>query len=162
MIWDAIAAVGQAVSALALLLVLVQVRHARGEMRRSVSQGRADVGRQLWMLQAANTQLSGALYRTELGMGATRLTTGSLVEQAKVSHEDARQVLAYQWAWWLYQAQVIRYADHLAPGERAQFDGSLRLIYRISRAGRHWYEANKSQLDPDAVRYVDDVLTRQV
>ena len=36
-LWDAIGAIGQAVSALALVFVLVQMRHAREEMRRSVT-----------------------------------------------------------------------------------------------------------------------------
>ena len=34
--WDAIAAIGQAVSALALVFVLLQVRDARADMRRSL------------------------------------------------------------------------------------------------------------------------------
>ena len=36
--WDAIGAIGQAVSALALIVVIVQVGHARAEFARSVSQ----------------------------------------------------------------------------------------------------------------------------
>src|SRR5262245_44500433 len=61
--WDAIAALGQAVSGLALVLVFAQIRHAREEMRRSVRQGRFDASRQLFVTTATNQPLASALAR---------------------------------------------------------------------------------------------------
>jgi hypothetical protein len=46
MTWDAIGAIGQAASALALVFVMLQIRHARADSRRALSQSRAEAARQ--------------------------------------------------------------------------------------------------------------------
>src|SRR5215831_18930079 len=61
--WDAIAAVGQAVSALALVLVLVQVRQAREEARHAAGQARLMGSREMFLATATNHQLADALAR---------------------------------------------------------------------------------------------------
>ena len=61
--WDAIAAIGQAVSALALVLVLFQVRQAREETLRSVGQARLFGSRDLFLTTATNKELASALAR---------------------------------------------------------------------------------------------------
>ena len=99
---DAMAAIGQAVSALALVFVLVQLRHARQEVRRSVSQARADVGRELWMLRTDNPQLSGLLLRTEAALsGQQPPLMAELAAKANITPEEAMQVFSHQWAWWV-------------------------------------------------------------
>ena len=59
--WDAIGAIGQAVSALALVIVIVQVRHPRAEARRSVRHSRLDAARQL-VTQLVESEQLGARY----------------------------------------------------------------------------------------------------
>ena len=114
MYWEAIAAIGQAVGALALVFVLIQVRHARQEVRRSVSQARADVARELWVLGTENAQLSGLLGRTETALsGQQPPFVTELVATANITPEEAMQVLSHEWAWWMYRAQVIRFAREL-------------------------------------------------
>ena len=110
--WDAVGAIGQAVSALALVFVLTQIRHAREEMRRSVSQGRAEGVGSLSMLQAQDPRLNELLNRTETALGGSLGPyPSSLVEKTKITNEEAMQVLWFHWAWWMYQAQVIRRGD---------------------------------------------------
>ena len=159
--WDAIGAIGQAVSALALVFVLVQLRHARQETRRSVSQARADGFRELWMLRANSPQLRGLLGRTEAALGAQQPFIVELAAKAKITFDEASQVHSHQWAWWMFQSQVIPFADELRPGERAQFDGGIRLRYENLPVGRLWFQTFKNTtLDPDAVRYVDNLLAQ--
>jgi hypothetical protein len=43
--WDAIGAIGQAISALALAVVIVQLRYARADSRRAISEGRTSASR---------------------------------------------------------------------------------------------------------------------
>jgi hypothetical protein len=157
--WDAIGAIGQAVSALALLFVLVQLRHAREEMRRSVSRARADVGRELWMIRADNPQLSGLLTRTEVALSGQHSSfMAELAVKANITSDEASQLFSHQYAWWIYQAQVIPFAKDLRAGERVQFNNGIRAMYKNLHLGRLWYQIHKSILDPDAVRYVDNLL----
>ena len=159
--WDAIVAVGQAISSLALVFVLVQLRHARQEVRRSVSQTRADVGPELWMLRADNPQLSGLILRTEAAPGGQQSPFfAELAAKANVTLDEASQVFSHHFAWWMYQAQVIAFAKELRAGERAQFDAGLRRYYGISQSGQIWFRAMRNILDPDAVRYVDNLLAQ--
>lgn len=97
--WDAIAAIGQAVSAFALVFVLVQVRHARQEMRRSISQARANVGRELWMLRADNPQLSGLLLRIDAALRQENPLMAEIAAKANVTPEEAMQAFCHEWAW---------------------------------------------------------------
>ena len=157
--WDAIGAIGQAVGALALVLVLTQVRHARQEMRRSVSQARADVGRQLFVLRADNPQLCSLLVRTDATLSGQPFAT-ELAAKAKITLEEALQVSSHQWAWWMYRGQVIPFAKELRAGERAQFDSGIRLAYADSQLGHLWFQTCRNILDPEAVRYVDNLLAQ--
>jgi len=67
-LWEAIGAIGQAVSAFALFLVLIQVRHARNEIRRSASQARKDGSRSLW-LASAQPDLASVLTKAHVAAG---------------------------------------------------------------------------------------------
>jgi len=67
--WEAIGAIGQAVSALALIVVIVQVRHARAETRRSMSQGRAAAVRELCMHRSGNEHLNTANRKAFVALG---------------------------------------------------------------------------------------------
>ena len=62
---------------------------------------------------------------------------------------------------WQYHAQVIAYIDELAPGDRVQFDSVIRSGYGTDLLTRLWYETLKKGLNPDAVRYVDNLLAQQ-
>ena len=71
--WDEVGAIGQVLGSLAVFVTLgylaVQVRHARGEMQRSVSQSRADGLREPAMNRANNQQLSSNFAKAHAGLG---------------------------------------------------------------------------------------------
>ena len=166
--WDAIGAMGQAVSALALIIVIVQVRHARSEVRRSISQTRAEGGRELLMSKANSADLCNliAKVRTAVGRkpssgGATDFL-GELVVTAGLTEAEALRLMFDQEAWWQYRAQTILYIRDLSEGERFAFDESIRISYSPDGRfiGARWYENRKSALNPDAVRYVENLLAQ--
>ncbi len=80
--------------------------------------------------------------------------------KANITAGEASQVPAYQWAWWMYRAQVVRFAKELQAAERAQFDGSVRFVYGNLSVDRLWFQMYGHPLDPDSVRYVDDLLAQ--
>jgi len=163
MSWDAIAAIGQAVSALALVIVIVQFRHARSEVRRSISQTRAEGARELMMVGANSPDLCNLLTKlpTTAATQSAGTDGGEMVATAGLTVPEAYRVSFFQMAWWQYRAQVIQYIDDLSEGERFGFDNSVRQSYDGSRiASALWYANQKATLNPDAVRYVDDLLAQ--
>jgi hypothetical protein len=163
--WDEVGAIGQMLGSIAVFVTLgylaVQVRHARAEMRRSVSQARADVGRDLFVLRADNAQLNGLVHRAEAAFGGRPSPfMAELAAKANMTIEEASQVWAHEFAWWMYRAQVIPFADELRAGERTQFDASMRRGYTTLNVSRLWFQTYRNNLDPDAVRYIDNLLAQ--
>ena len=66
---------------------------------------------------------------------------------------------AVELARWNNLSQTIVYLDELLPADRLQFDSSTRVTLS-DPAFRFWYGIVKPTLDPDAVRYVDNLLAR--
>jgi hypothetical protein len=164
--WEAIGAIGQLLGAFALILVLVQVRQAREEMRRSLHASRSDILRQLHLARATDPELTSLVQRAEDGLGHTHPTQGfvaQLVERAGLTRAEANRVLSEQMAFWQYRQQQIRHIAELDAGARFEIDGTIRLAYGpggISAVSRLWYETLRPILNPDTVRYVDSVLAR--
>jgi hypothetical protein len=160
--WDAIGAVGQLLGSLAVFVTLgylaVQVGQAKEQMRRSVTDGRAATARQLMLTQLTNPPLSDLfekVSRDHVGIAA-------LGERIGLTFSEAMAYNVYQVVWWQYRAQIIAQIDDLPSGERAAFDAALRLNYQHWQASSIWYKTAKSGgiLNPDAVRYVDDLLAQ--
>jgi hypothetical protein len=157
--WDAIGAIGEAFGAIALFLVLVQVRHAREEVRRSVSQSRLDA------LQQRATQFVDKEHLNALNMRAiTALGGGStpfinqLVERIGMTGEEASTLSWHEAAWWLGRVQVIAQVEHMPPDERVEFDNATRWYYRHNPLSSLWYTETKATLpNRVAVRYVDNL-----
>jgi hypothetical protein len=165
-LWDAIGALGQAVSALALIIVIVQVRHARSEVRRSISQTRSVGGRELLMSRANSAELCsliakvGTAVRHSSSSGPNDFV-GELMATAGLTQAEALRLMFDQEAWWQYRAQTIQYIDELSEGERVGFDESIRQGYGGARfIEARWYVNRKLTLNPDAVRYVDNLLAK--
>ena len=97
-----------------------------------------------------------------LSVATTRLPPlmDALGRQAGLTPEEALSLNSELAAQWNNVSQTILYIDELPPGNRAQFD-------RTNRDGfsepvvRLWYETVKSNFDPDAVRYVDNLLAQR-
>ena len=165
--WDAIGAIGQCLGSIAVFVTLaylaVQVRHSRTEARRAISQTRSDGARQHSLTLATDAELSVVYAKARRGIGAeiAHPFVETLVEKTGLLREEATRIMSFEMAHWQYRAQIIANIDELAPGGRAQFDYSTRFTYGTDPLTRLWYENAKTWLNPDAVRYVDNLLAQQ-
>jgi len=159
MTWEAIGAIGQMLSAGALFFVLAQVRQARRDSRRALSQGRAEALRELAALQLdAETIRTTAKASAPLG-GKVSPFIGALMDQAGLTFDEAIRMMWIASAVWDYQVQTIANVDELPPIERVQFDGGIRRMYGNPGVYRLYYETQaKPFAHPDAIRYVENVL----
>ena len=158
--WEAIGAIGEVFGAMALFLVLLQVRHARAEVRRSISHGRAEVARELMLNHVNNERLTHIYSKVATGLGAEPIPfVEALKVRSGITAEEAVSVLWNEAAWWQYRVQAIIYVNELTTAERIAFDGTLH-SYKENPLRRLWYETTKPTLNPDAVRYIDNLLAQ--
>lgn len=162
MSWEAIAALGQAVSALALVSVLIQVRQARDEARRTASQYRLDSAHDMTSVFLNNERLGAIVCKAHTALGLPDAPfVGEMMRTAGLTREEAQTYEVYCTSWWLFRAKVIARMADLPPSERVEFNHSTRGQYAPGSIARLWYERNKDWLpNRDAVRYVDDLLAQ--
>ena len=163
--WEAIAAIGQVLGSLAVFITLVylsvQVRHARGEVRRSVTQSRAEGARELAMNHANNQRLTSTFLKANARLGGpVNPFVTTLMEQSGLTAEEANGLWWEQLAFWQNRVQAIPYIGEMTTGQRIHLDTVLRTQYGRTPVPRLWYETVKPQMDPDAVRYVDNLLAQ--
>lgn len=156
--WDAIGAIGEAFSAIGLFFVLLQVRHARTDMRQSVLNGQSDSLISVQSL-ASDSRVLTALTKVEAALGRGPATfTSTLMEKAGLTEEEARLVNLHQMALWQAMLKGIRCQEVLKPADRIGVETNLRRIYGESPLGRLFYEAAKPTMNPDVSRYMTRVL----
>jgi hypothetical protein len=159
--WEAIGAIGQLVSALALFLVLFQVRHARNEMRRSASQARKDGSRTLW-LAAAQPDLASVMSKAQAAAGQPPSPAVQYLMGLGLTYAETRQVQANFMAIWQNIEMSVESRAHLSAGAREELRSTIQFNYGpISTLGSKLYEMAKPRLNRDAVRYVDEVLAHR-
>ena len=158
--WEEVGAVGQVLGSIAVLVTLgylaIQVRYAKREIQRSTSLARAEATRELALSRASNLQLNS----TYVKVGLITPFIDTMTRRAEITAEEASQIFWDQWAWWSSRSQTIQYIDHLMPGERQEFHATTRVSYQSQSIGAIWYETVKPRLNPDAVRYVDNLLAQ--
>src|SRR4029434_3540006 len=93
--WDAIAAIGQSVSALALVFVVIQVRHARNELRRGARQDRIEGNRDTFFAQATNPQPASVIQRLCASTGSRPEPYIDHGVASRLTEGEARQVWAF-------------------------------------------------------------------
>ena len=162
--WDEVGAIGQVLGSIAVFITLgylaSQVRYARREVQRSISQSRADAVRELLLNRANDERLTGLNSKANAGLGGQPLAfVTELIQRAGLTEVEAYTLFSEQMAWWNYRSQVIAYIDELPEGERIQFDEAIRRFFGHPVASL-WYATLKPTLSPEAVRYVDDLITR--
>ena len=162
--WEAIGAVGDALAAIAVFVTLgylaVQVRYARQEMVYATRQARSDAMRQVWLTQAAQPELAEAFSKLFAAYGISLAPFSTTAAAAGLSEGQARQVFASFWASWSHYEQMIESLEQLSAGARTQFDGTLRINLGAGGPASAWYTTVRSRLNPDAVRYVDNLLAQ--
>jgi hypothetical protein len=163
--WDAIGAIGEVMGSLAVFITLgylaLQIRHARSEARRALSQGRSEAHRDLLDRQQ-DAAILGATLKADAALGWQPTTfQAALMERAGLTIEEASRVASMCIAWWTYVLQIIPYVDELPAMERTAFENRVRGNYGRPGVGRLFYETYlKSTAHPDALRYVERVLAR--
>jgi hypothetical protein len=167
--WEEVSAIGQVLGSIAVFITLgylaVQLRHSRAEVRRSITQARAGSTREMAMHTANNEKLQTYILHASAALGGAGGPGGppfvaELMERTGLSAEGAFTIFWNEMAWWYTRTQQIPYLEELPAGERAAFEGGIRGNYRIRPLGRLWLESTKDQLNPDAVRYVDNLLAQ--
>jgi len=164
--WEAIGAVGELLGALAvatsLLYASLQVRQAKIEMKRSISQHRADALAALYLNRASNAHLCAVLTTANAALGAQATPfVEALTSRARLTVQDAVALHTEQEAWWLHGAQIFSALDELPAAERTEFERATRKTYGTESVSRLWYETTKASLNPDVVHYVDTLLAPQ-
>mgnify|MGYP001267531247 CR=1 FL=1 len=163
--WEEVGAIGQVLGSVAVFITLgylaVQLRHARAEVRRSVSQGRTEALRGL-IFHRNDERISDIYTKATIKLGGPIPPFQSaLMEQTGLTREDAFVLQNVQYAWWAYRVQVIPNVDELPAMERTMFDGAMRAAYEQPGPGRVFYETFiKVNAHPDAVRYIDNLLAQ--
>jgi hypothetical protein len=164
--WDEVGAIGQVLGSIAVFITLgylaVQVGHARGEMRRSISQNRSDTARQLSMFYASDDRMCHIIEKmvgTTSGPQRFPSMTALMTERG-LTFEEAFRYNNIEMAWWQYRSQVIENVAELPSGKRIEFDSAIQIAYGKLPGPRLWYETSKATLNPDAVRYIDNLLAQ--
>ena len=121
-------AVGQAVSALALVFVVIQVRHARNELRRGARQDRLQGTRDTFFTQA-NPQLASLIQRLWSSTGSRPIPFIEHGVAAGLTEGEARQVYAYVVGGWQTVQGSIESVDLFSPGLREDLDARIRSLY---------------------------------
>lgn len=159
--WDAIGAIGQGVSALALVLVLVQLRHAREQMQASARQSRFEPTRDVFLAQATNPQLASTLQKLFTSTGMPLNAFMQFVVRHGGTEGEARQAYSFTYTIWLGTEGTIETIGRLSSGVRREVDRRIVANFQTNSVGAKWYELSKPDLNPDAVRYVDKVLAER-
>ena len=163
--WEAIGAIGESLGAVAVFITLgyltLQVRFARKEIARSISHARAEALRTVSLSRATDERLNGLVVRAGVAVGEpARPFVAALMERAGMTLEEASTVWWDQMAWWAYRVQVIPYLGELPAGERAEFESRTRGNYAGPTLARFWYDSAKPTLNPDVVRYIDELVAQ--
>jgi hypothetical protein len=160
--WDAIGAVGELLGSFAVLVTLgylaIQVRHARAEARRALSQGRMEANRALLLLDLDDQNLAARLKLEAALEDPPPSVVTLLMERGKLTEEEAWRLFIIEVARWNYRLHVIAHWDDLPPSEQTIFDTAVR-IRMATNMSRLMYEDHfKPTFHPDVVKYLDRTL----
>jgi len=161
--WAAISAVGEVLGSVAVFITLgylaVEVRHAREAVARSSRQSRYDALREAYMMWASCPELANATAKIgiSLAIPASRFT--ELATAAGLSRSEALLVMNSLRVSWTLTEQTIEALGELSPGAQVQAAFNYRETWGKG-VGALWYRTLKEYLNPDVVRYVDNVLAQ--
>ena len=143
MSWEAVGAIGQAVSALALVIVIVQFRHTRSESRRALNHARAEALREQFIQDTDERVLRIALKAD----AALRVDVrdrvkfvSALIERAGLTLEEAYVKYTRQLSSWTLRQQNIPNVHDLPAAERRNFDRGIQMTYGQPGIGRLFFE----------------------
>ena len=163
--WEEVSAIGQVLGSVAVFVTLgylaVQVRHARTDLQRSISQGRSEAIRSLLLTRATDERLARMIAKADAAFEGEPIPFVAELVKRGLTNDEALAVLAEQGAFWNYRLQVIPYVAELPHADRLVFDSAIRRSYGAPGVGRFFYEAfAKAGSSSDATRYIDKLLAQ--
>jgi len=144
-----------------LIMVAVQIDQASEQTRRSMIQERTDTLRELSLNRMNNEALRNTFMKlTAAGLsGPLPPFYAKLMKDAGLTESEAGILWDELLARWQFREQTILNIDQLSMGERVSFDTAVRS--NLERPWeRLWYDSTKPILNPDAVRYLDNLLAQ--
>jgi hypothetical protein len=184
--WHAIGAIGQILGSLATFVTVgylaVQVHDAEKDMKRSIAQSRAERNMEANLALATNERLASIHVKANVaitlgkpyplsippeyagvdlqeGLKGAPPIVQSAMTKLGLTPEELVMLNSELTARWNNSSHTILYADELLPGDRTQFDQTLRAGFAEPLA-LWWWEFSKPTFNPDAVRYVDNLLAQ--
>ena len=162
--WDALGALGEVMGAIAVFITLIylatQIKHARAETHRAVSQARNESNRELIALGLQDKILEAHIKAEMAFAPDSSEPLEMLMAKAALSREEAIRVLMVFVAYWNYVVQIVSVIDVLSVAERQHFDQFVRNRFR--RPGTYgelyqvWIRLNAE--GSSVVAYVDGIL----
>ena len=162
--WDEVGAIGQVLGSLAVFITLgylaIQVRHGRSDTQRSIIATRGETLRQLVMVKVTDERVLNLNLKVQTLLGAPQQPFAEqLMERTGITTEEAHLLWWEQFAWWNYRTHTLPYLHELPLGAQQHFVIGMK-GYRVDPLLRLWFDTSRFFLDPDAVRYVDNLLAQ--
>ncbi len=162
--WDALAAVGEMLGSVAVLVTLgyltLQVRHARLEARRALGQDRLEGNHRLLELEMQEANF-GLRAKASAAFGMEPFpVVAEIMERAELTYEEAFRVFNVDVVGWNYRVHTITHIDELPAGERELFDGATYIRYSRGVSQFVYETAFKPQASPEIVDYIDTLLAQ--
>jgi len=162
--WEALGAIGETFGALAVFITLgylaVQVRHARSDSRRALSQSRGEGIRGLFA-QGTDERINRFSVKANTALGTPpNQFVAALMDQAGLTRDEATVLFQHHSGWWNYTIQIIPHIDEMSAIERHQFDQGIVFRHGRDGVGRLAYEMARPLAHPDVFHYIDNVLAR--
>ena len=160
--WDAIGALGEVLGSVAVFVTLgylaVQLRHARSETRRSLSQGRMEANREIISLELLDLE---PRRKVDASLGLDPIpAVAALMNVAELTWEEAYRAFMVEVAAWNYRVWVITNIEDLQPAQRQLFDGAIRVRYQRSGVSKFVYDTHfKPSASPEIVQYVENIIS---
>jgi hypothetical protein len=142
-----------------LSYLAIEVRHARSEAKRTLSQRRAE-GLATLLVAQSDERLNRLTVKAQMALGDAPFPfVAALQDHAGLTREEAMSLWWMQIGVWNYRLSLFPYVDELTPAERAQFEEAVR-SYGNPGFYALFYETVRKTAHPTMVRYVDDLLAR--
>jgi hypothetical protein len=160
--WDAIGAIGEVLGSIAVFITLgylaLQVRHARSEASRALSQGRMEANREVLKLDIEEQHLVARIKAEAAFEASPPPVVTLLMERANLALDEAWRIFLVEVARWNYRIHVIAHYETLPSSEQLIFDAAVR--HRMASDLSRWmYEIHfKEDLSPDVERYLERLL----
>ena len=143
-----------------MVYLATQVRHAREESQRALSQARTGANRELIAFDLEDNILDAHI-KADMAFEPEPVgPVGMLMSSAGLSRDEATRVMLVYVAYWNYVVQIVPVVTSLGESERRLFDAFIRNRFRSSGAYAKIYQmwTQRANAQPEVIAYVDTIL----